>query len=52
MLSLAQINSNKFRKNTSNFDIRKSVEEVMSIQMDKAKYNHINFTAEYRNFND
>ena len=31
MLSLAQINSNKFRKNSSNFDIRKSVEEVMRI---------------------
>jgi len=29
MLSLAQINSNNFRKNYSNFDIRESVLEVM-----------------------
>jgi len=52
MLSLAQINNNKFRKNFSNFDIRKSVEEVMTIQMDKAKYNSIIFKAEYRNFDN
>jgi len=50
MLSLAQINSNKFRKNFSNFDIKKSVEEIMKIQMDKADYSSINFKAEFINF--
>ena len=52
MLSLAQINNNKFRKCFSNFDIRKSVEEIMKIQMDKANYSSIVFTAEYRNFDN
>ena len=32
MLSLAQIESSKFRKTLSVFDIRESVKEVMSIQ--------------------
>ena len=52
MLSLAQINSNKFRKNFSNFDIQKSVEEVMKIQMDKADFSSINFKAEFINFDN
>jgi hypothetical protein len=32
MLDLAQIKSGKFRKNIKEFNIRKAVEKVMSIQ--------------------
>jgi len=52
MLSLAQINNNKFRKNFSNFDIRKSVKEVMKMQMDKANYSSIVFKTEFINFDN
>ena len=34
MLSLAQINSNKFRKNCSKFDVRETIREIMQIQME------------------
>ena len=43
MLSLAQIESSKFRKIVSVFDIRESVKEVMEIQREKADYNKIDF---------
>jgi len=39
MLSLTQINSNNFRKNISNFDIRNAVQEIMQIQQEKADFN-------------
>ena len=32
LLDFAQINSGKFRKNITSFDIREAIEEVMSIQ--------------------
>ena len=39
MLSLAQIEKEKFRINLSTFNIRAAIEEVISIQKDKADYN-------------
>jgi signal transduction histidine kinase len=51
MLSLAQINSNTFRKNFSIFDVRESVSEVMQIQQDRATFNQITFRVEFKGFN-
>jgi signal transduction histidine kinase len=43
LLDLAQIKSGKFRKNLSLFDIRESVEKVMSIQRQQALLKGIDF---------
>ena len=50
MLSLAQLESSKFRKTISVFDIRESVHEVMDIQREKADFNKISFTVQFLNF--
>ena len=50
MLSLAQINSSKFRKDCSNIDIRKSIQEIIMIQKHKAETMGIDIHAEYLNF--
>ena len=50
MLSLAQINSNKFRKNTSIFNIKDTVEEVVSIQKEKMDARDITLTTKYVGF--
>jgi signal transduction histidine kinase len=43
LLDLAQIKSGKFRKNLSSFDIRESVDKVMSIQRQQALLKGIDF---------
>jgi signal transduction histidine kinase len=50
MLSLAQINSNKFRKNCTVVNIKKVVEEVVHIQKDKADHKEIKFSVKYVGF--
>ena len=47
MLSLSQINSDKFRKNSSNIDIRKTVNEIITILQEKADFNNIRIKAEF-----
>ena len=47
MLSLSQINSDKFRKNCSNIDIRKTVNEIIAIQQEKADFNSIKIKTEF-----
>jgi len=52
MLSLAQINSDKFRKDCCNFNIKQTVEEVMKIQKHKADTMQISVVAEFVSFDD
>lgn len=52
MLSLAQIESSKFRKTLSVMDIRETVKEIMDIQQEKADFNQISFTVQFMNFFD
>lgn len=52
MLVLSQIKEGKFRKECSNFDIREAVEEIMSIQKQKADTKFIAFTCEFHGFED
>jgi signal transduction histidine kinase len=49
MLDLAQIKSGKFRKTIKEFNIRNSIEKVMSIQRKQAKDKGLEFTVEYHN---
>jgi signal transduction histidine kinase len=49
MLDLSQIKSGKFRKIIKEFDIRKSVEKVMSIQRKQANEKGLDFTVEFHN---
>ena len=50
MISLAQLNSDKFRKEMCNFDIREAVNEVMSIQKEKVSYLGIQLKASFVGF--
>ena len=50
MLSLAQIEKDKFRINLSTFDVREAVAEVVSIQKDKADFNQIRLSQEFSGF--
>ena len=52
MLSLAQINSDKFRKDISHINVRETIEKVMDIQMYKAQTIGINLTAEFIGFEE
>ena len=52
MLTLAQIESSKFRLNVVAFDIREAVKEVMDIQMEKATFNRIRFSSQFKGFED
>ena len=49
MLAYAQINGGKFRQVITKFDIRQAVQEVMSIQKDKARFNEVALTCEFHN---
>ena len=49
MLDYGQIKAGKFRKNIESFNIRESVEEVMSIQRQKANQGGIQLFATYNN---
>ena len=42
LLDYAQIKSGKFRKNIKSFDLKKTVEEVISIQEKQAESKNIN----------
>ena len=52
MISLAQINSNKFRKEVSCFDIQKAVSEVMLLQKDKVNYLGVQMKTSFIGFDD
>ena len=52
LLSFAQINAGKFRKEVSIFNIRNSVKEVMLIQEHKAAMMDITLTSEFKGFNN
>lgn len=49
MLDFAQIKSDKFRHNYQLFNIRESIEKVMSILRQKATDKQIKFTAKFKN---
>jgi signal transduction histidine kinase len=44
MLSLAQLNTKKFRKEISSFDVEVAIQEIMMIQRDSAAYRGIEIT--------
>ena len=46
---MAQIKSNRFRKNIQSFDIIKSIDAVINIQLEIALEKNINIFAEYVN---
>jgi len=48
-LDYSQIKSGKFRINIKSFDVRLTVEKVMSIQRKKAQDQKLAFTVEYVN---
>lgn len=50
LLDYSQIKEGKFRKNTGLFDIYKAIEEVMSIQREKAQDKGIELSAKFVNF--
>ena len=49
LLDYAKIKADKFRKNTSTFNIIESVEKVMCVQRQKAEDQNIQFYATYNN---
>ena len=52
LLDYAQINSNSFRKNFQQFNIRKAVQEVIQIQKLKADTNKIKLYSVFKNFKE
>jgi hypothetical protein len=50
MLDLSQMNSGKFRKNISNFNIKDAIAEIVNIQMQKAEYCGIQLTFQMKKF--
>ena len=50
LLTFAQINGGKFRKNLSNFDIQKAIKEIMMIQQEKADFMNIKLTSVFIDF--
>jgi signal transduction histidine kinase len=50
MLTLAQLDSKKFRKNLSNFNLKKIVQEVIKIQEEKLIANNITILTEFQGF--
>ena len=51
-LDYAQIKANGFRKHLTDFNIRRAVEDVMTIQRQKALDGGILFTASFTNIHD
>lgn len=47
LLDFAQINAGKFRKVITSFDLKEAVQEVISIQKDKAHMGGIQLTCAY-----
>ena len=52
LLSLSQIEKNKFRKTIEKFDVKQAVEEVISIQRDKIEFNKITLKTEFLGFDN
>ena len=52
LLDYAQIKAGKFRKNIEKFDIREAIENVMSIQKQKAESLKIQFFPTFYNFQE
>ena len=50
LLCLSQINSKKFRKQVSKFDVRAAIDEIVEIQRDKLDFNQINLKTEFLGF--
>ena len=48
LLDFAQLNNDKFRKNIKEFDLREAVEEVLSIQQEKAIMQGLTLKCSYR----
>jgi signal transduction histidine kinase len=48
LLDFAQLNAGKFRRTIANFDLKDAVEEVISIQKDKAKLMGVKLTSTYK----
>ena len=51
-MSMSQIDSKKFQKNCKTIDIRKTIEEVVSIQQAKVNFNQIKLSLVFEGFND
>ena len=49
LLDMAQIKSNKFRKNISNFNIMDAVNHVINIQLGSAQKKNLKLYAEFIN---
>ena len=49
LLDYAQIKAGKFRKVIAEFNIKEAVEEMMSIEIDKAEIKGVNLFVEYVN---
>jgi signal transduction histidine kinase len=52
MLSLAQLNTKKFRKEISSFDVKSTIHEIMMIQRDSAAYRGVKITLGLAGFGE
>ena len=50
MLDFAQLRNGKLRKDISQFDIYEAIQEIVNLQLDKAKFLGIKLTLEMENF--
>ena len=50
ILDFSQLKSGKFRKDTSNFNIKDAVDEIVQIQKEKAEFCGINLFYDLENF--
>ena len=51
LLDFAQINAGKFRKVITSFDLKEAIQEVVSIQKDKAQMGGIGLNCSYHQQN-
>ena len=49
LLDFAQMKAGKFRKILEEFNVKDAIEEMMSIEIDKAKNKGVNLVVEYVN---
>ena len=47
LLDFAQLNAGKFRKTVKKFDLKDAIEEMISVQKDKASMGGIQLSCEY-----
>ena len=50
MLDLSQMNSGKFRKNDTNFDLKEAMDEIINILMLKAEFSGVELSLDMKNF--